>query len=174
MINPCGEIRLGQWEPVVPWVQVALTNMLRVKQGHQPMSVEECETLRKQLEEPMTADQIRSIRNHTLAQQAEQERKEKEADAKRQAEWEAERPVRVDAEAKKILAIVVEEAEKGLSKTVVKVIHHPEVHNFFKLKGFICHTETKRREIEYCENYDAGIWSKTGRFEDEYTLTLEW
>lgn len=49
--NPCCEIKADMPpQPVVPWVQVAMMNMLRVRNGGKPMTLEECEKLRKDLE----------------------------------------------------------------------------------------------------------------------------
>lgn len=38
MLNPCGEIVLGEPRPVVPWVQIQMMNMLRVRSGKPPFT----------------------------------------------------------------------------------------------------------------------------------------
>jgi hypothetical protein len=119
----------------------------------------------------MTADQVRSIRDHALMEKLAAKRAVEDAKAKRQAEWESKRPERVDEEAKKILALVVMEAKKGSSTTRVEITYYPEIPVFFKLNGFICHTDVDRREIIH---YEDGAKRCTGKFQDHYILTLEW
>lgn len=49
MNKPCGEIPLGEWKPVVPWVQVQLMNWLRVQSGQPAYTLEECRQIEAKL-----------------------------------------------------------------------------------------------------------------------------
>ena len=48
-MNPCGEIMLGEPEPVMPWVQIQWMNFFRVRNGQQPYTIAEIEALEKEL-----------------------------------------------------------------------------------------------------------------------------
>jgi len=41
-INPCSEIALGEFRPVMPWVQVQVMQSLRARLGLKPYTIDEC------------------------------------------------------------------------------------------------------------------------------------
>ncbi len=48
--NPCGEVPLGEYMPVMPWVQAQMMQMLREKNGWPLYKPDEIESIIKHLE----------------------------------------------------------------------------------------------------------------------------
>ena len=49
MINPCGEIPLGEKTYVLPWMQVMLMNYIRCKNGMNRYTIDEIKELEREL-----------------------------------------------------------------------------------------------------------------------------